>query len=82
MSEALEEEILSFVQTICRRQETSLANESSLFESQRLDSMNFSELLGFLETRYQIKVRARDMIPENFDTIQRLAKFIRQLQTK
>ena len=82
MTDAIIAELLIFVQSLSRWKTPALAPDSSLFESQRLDSMNFSELVGFVETQYQITIRARDMIPENFDTIDRLANLVRELQTR
>jgi acyl carrier protein len=35
-------------------------------------------LVAFVEEKYQIRVKDQDVTPDNFDSVNRLAKYIRQ----
>jgi acyl carrier protein len=54
----------------------SLADEQSLIESGVIDSTGVLELVAFLEERYQIVVADDELVPDNFDSIARLSRFI------
>ena len=41
-----------------------------------IDSMNVMEIVYFVEHQFEIKVEDEDIVPANFDTIERLASFI------
>ncbi len=42
-----------------------------------IDSMGVVELLGFVQKRYGIRVEPAELIPQNFDTLRDLERFIR-----
>jgi len=50
--------------------------ETSLFRSGILDSFGLLELVTFLEKRYGIKIHDEDMVPENFDSVVSLTRFV------
>jgi len=68
----LEEEIL------LDKEQSKIAPGESLF-SGVLDSLGTLRLVVFIEETYSIQVADGELIPENFDTVERLAKYI---QTK
>ena len=68
----LEEEIL------VDKEQSKIAPDQSLF-SGVLDSLGTLRLVVFIEETYGIQVADGELIPENFDTVERLAKYI---QTK
>jgi acyl carrier protein len=68
----LEEEIL------VDKEQSRIAPGESLF-SGILDSLGTLRLVVFIEETYGIQVADGELIPENFDTVERLAKYI---QTK
>ncbi len=60
-----------------KKDESVLGFEESLLERGVLDSMAMVELIAFLEREFSVKVARTDMVPENFDSIQAIAQFIR-----
>lgn len=52
------------------------ADEDSFIEHGIIDSTAVMELIAFLEERYRIKLRDEDLIPENLDSINGLARFV------
>lgn len=56
--------------------DASLGLEDSFLENGIVDSTGVLELVEFVETEYSIKVEDDELIPENFDSIQRLVNYI------
>jgi acyl carrier protein len=50
----------------------------ALLESGIVDSLGVLNLVGFIESEYKIEVADDDLLPENFQTIERLAAFVRR----
>jgi acyl carrier protein len=48
----------------------------SLFESGFLDSFALAELVSALEREFQIKIPDSDLIPQRFDSISRISRFL------
>ena len=58
-----------------------LSNDDSFLDRGIIDSTGVLELVTFLEETYAIKVEDEELIPDNLDSINRLAKFLeRKLQ--
>ena len=55
-----------------------LTNDASLLELGIIDSTGVLELVSFLEEGYRLKVDDEELIPENFDSIGNLARFVRR----
>jgi len=55
-----------------------LTDNVSLFESGIVDSLGILHLVSFLEEKFNVKIEDEEMIPENFETINKLIVFIRQ----
>ena len=53
-----------------------LQDDTSFMDSGTIDSTGILELITFLETTYQIKVSNEEMIPQNLDTVNRVAQFL------
>lgn len=53
------------------------ANESFL-ESGIIDSTGVLELVSFLEQTYGIKVRDEELVPDNLDSLQKVAAFVQR----
>jgi len=53
-------------------------DDVSFLEEGIVDSIGVMELVAFVEDRYEIQVDDQDVTPDNFDSINRLAKYIRQ----
>ncbi len=53
-----------------------LKDDTSFLESGTVDSTGILELIGFLENKYHVKVDPKEMVPENLDSINRVANFV------
>lgn len=53
-----------------------LQDSESLLDSGIVDSTGVLEVIGFLEETFGIKVEDREMLPENLDSIERIAAFV------
>lgn len=52
------------------------ADDDSFLERGIIDSTAVMELVAFLEERYRIKLQDQDLIPDNLDSINGLARFV------
>lgn len=57
-----------------------LANDASLLERGIIDSTGVMEIILFLEESFGITVRTEDMLPENFDSVQNIVRFVQREQ--
>lgn len=55
-------------------------DNASFLENSILDSMNVMELVLFLEEKIGIQVEDYEIVPENFDSVSRLADYVRGKQ--
>jgi acyl carrier protein len=58
--------------------EYELPDEASFLDEGIVDSTGVLELILFVEETYGITVANEDVLPENFDSVTRLAAFIRR----
>lgn len=56
--------------------EVSLGDDESFLKRSILDSIGVIELANFLQKTYSIRVKPADIVPENFDTINNLEKYV------
>ena len=59
----------------------SLTNEASLLDQGIIDSTGVLEVISFLEETFGISVDDRDIVPENLDSIERIANFVGRKKT-
>jgi acyl carrier protein len=59
-----------------------LPNDESLLERGVIDSTGVLEIILFLEGEFGIEVKASEMLPENFDTVDNMVRFVGRLQGK
>jgi acyl carrier protein len=50
--------------------------DASFLENGIIDSMNVLELVMFVEEKFGIKVADNDIVPDNFDSVKKLAEFV------
>jgi len=60
--------------------EKALTNTESFLDKGIIDSTGILELVMFLENEFKIHVADEELLPENFDSIDRLARFIERKQ--
>ena len=56
--------------------ESQLKDDDSLLERGIMDSTGVLELVAFLETEFGVKVADEELVPENLDSVSRIAAFI------
>jgi acyl carrier protein len=54
-----------------------LSDDDSFLESGVLDSMGVLTLVEFVSEKYGIKIDDEELVPENWDSIRRVADFVR-----
>ena len=57
-------------------EESALDNDTSFLEQGIIDSTGVLELVEWLEETFALKVDDEELIPENLDSVNRLAQFI------
>ena len=55
-----------------------LAETDSFMERHIIDSTGFIELVTFLEETFSIKVEEEEMVPENLDSLERIAHYVQR----
>lgn len=66
--------IRSFIQT--NFMVADFDDNESFLESGIIDSLGVIDLMAFVEKEYAFKVDPKDVAPENFDSVDRLANFV------
>jgi len=61
-------------------EEGDLSNEDSFLEKGIVDSTGIMELVSHLESAFKINVENRELIPDNLDSIARVAAFVMKKQ--
>ena len=60
--------------------ESQLTNDASLLEQGIMDSTGVLELVAFLEAEFGIKVTDEELVPENLDSVTKIAAFVTRKQ--
>lgn len=53
-----------------------LDDEASLIDSGIVDSTGVLEVIAFLEDEYGISIEEREIVPDNFESIGRIVRFV------
>jgi len=53
-----------------------LTNAESFLESGIIDSTGVLELVGFLESRYNVTVEDHELVPANLDSVNQVVRFV------
>lgn len=53
-----------------------LTDGQSLVEAGLIDSLGVAELVAFIESRYGVVAADEELVPDNFDSIERVASFV------
>jgi acyl carrier protein len=59
---------------------SALADGASLLDQGIIDSTGVLEVIGFLESTFNITVEDAEMLPDNLDSIERIAGFVLRKQ--
>lgn len=60
------------------RSDVVVNGDTSFLESDIIDSTGVLGLVAFLEERFQISVKDEDIVPENFDSVNALIRFVEE----
>jgi acyl carrier protein len=55
----------------------SYTDETSFLDNGIVDSTSVLEIIAFIEEQFNISIKDSEVIPENFDSISNLSKYIR-----
>jgi acyl carrier protein len=55
-----------------------LTNDASLLEKGIIDSTGILEVIMFLESQFAVTVKDSEMLPENFDSVNNIVRFIQR----
>ena len=80
----IEDKIREFiVKNLYYAEDTPIGDEDSFLETGVVDSMGVMELVAFIQSEFGIEVAQHEIVVENFDSIRKLANFVRsKLPTK
>jgi len=78
MSTALHDQIRSFIleNYLFTNDPSALALDDSLLGRGIVDSTGMLEIIYFIEEQLGVKVADQDMIPDNLDSVNRIAKYV------
>ena len=77
MSEAIEAQIRKFIgDHFPSARRAKLGSQDALLENGIIDSLGVLDLVSFMEETFAITVMDEELLPENFQTIERLTKFV------
>ena len=57
------------------------ADDASLLEAGIIDSIGVMELVTFVGNTFKVTVPPEDILPDNFDSVQKLTDYIRRKQS-
>lgn len=58
-----------------------LPNDASLLDRGIIDSTGVLEIVLFLEGEFDIQIKASEMLPENFDSVDNIVRFVQRLRS-
>ena len=58
--------------------ESAFSDDESLLDSGIIDSTGVLELVSFIEEEFYIEVKDEELIPENLDSLNKLASYIKK----
>ena len=61
--------------------QSALANDDSFLEKGILDSTGVLEIVGFLEDKFNLAIEDDELVPENFDSVNKIARFVSAKQS-
>lgn len=75
----IEEKIREFIiKNLYYAEGSALSDEASFLAEGVIDSMGSMELVAYVESEFKIKVEMSEVIVKNFDSISKLANFVRR----
>jgi acyl carrier protein len=79
MASSLGEQVLDYISTQYKVSKDSIDVSKSLVDQGVIDSLSFVEIALFLEKTCSVKIGTELILPENFDSINRIVEFVESL---
>ena len=80
---ALQQKLRAYiVENLLFGQDGNFEDTDSFMESGIIDSTGVLELISYLEEEYSIVVEEEEMVPDNLDSVARLAEFVSRKRAK
>ncbi len=78
MSLEIREKIRSFIldTVLAGSRKNGIADDASFMDNGIIDSTGILELVAFIQDEWHIEVRDDELVPENFDSIEKLSNYI------
>ncbi len=75
----VEEQIRQFVakNLLFSEEPSEIADEASFLDEGIIDSLGVVELVTFVSCMFQVSVEPAEIVPDNFDSVSKLARYIR-----
>jgi acyl carrier protein len=75
---SIEKKIRGFVSEnfLFREDRGELSSDESLLDAGLIDSTGVLELVAFLESEFQLQMADEDIVPDNLDSIARIAAYV------
>jgi acyl carrier protein len=82
MNMTVEETIRSFIarEILYSGEGFAFSDEVSFLQEGIIDSMGVMEIVAFIEKQFGVRPEAHEIVPENFDSVKRLAAYVRRKQ--
>jgi len=74
--EAVKLEIKQFIEKKILKNQKSISSTDSLLESGIIDSMGMMTMINHFEDQYKIKIQDEELMPENFDSVEKIQQFL------
>jgi acyl carrier protein len=78
-----EQTIIAWIKENCLKgkSELELTSRTSLLATSILDSLQFMALVEYLSAQYSVKIDEDDMSPDNFESVEAIARLIAGLKS-
>ena len=74
--EDIKEEVLSFIKSLVQTNKDSVTSASRVLSEQLVDSLAVIQLVGFIESKFNIKMEQADLTVDNLDSADRITNYL------
>ena len=74
----IEKQVIRDFLTSLANKEVHIGDDDSLLSTKLLDSLKIAELIVFLEDHYHVNFDPDELVPENLDTVNAIAGFLKR----
>ncbi len=74
--ELIKEKVKTEIQQITFVDKAQIEYDTKIFENGYIDSMGFAIIVTFLEESFNLSIKDRDLVDENFESVNAITNFI------